>query len=428
MMSVSRKAAIAASGLSAAMLLAMTANAAGAATAKPVVPVKPVVCAPAPGVDATTVKVAVISPRTGASASNFAGFYEAAKLRVDQQNAKGGVNGRKVVLTSYDDQASGAIQTGVASKAIDQDGNFGVIEATTADTMFPALKSANVPVIGLTNLPAQTTDRNAFGATGAFTTSYTSLGSAQKLKDLGASNVMVINHNSPGANAAGTAFLATTALVGLTNASRIADAPIGAYDATSTALKFKASGADSADLILLVDGSVSVLSAFKQQGINPKGVLVAGLSDPATVAKAPAALEGATGSTYGTVAPGVPGKPGLRTYVNGMKAAGFNPYGSSAPIGFVSADTFLKGLALAGKCPTRQGFIDQLRNQDKITGAGLLPIPISYKPGLTPDGDPASCSWYMTAKGGTLVPDLKPTCAPIIEVATGKVVKAAPKA
>jgi hypothetical protein len=34
----------------------------------------------------------------------------------------------------------------------------------------------------------------------------------------------------------------------------------------------------------------------------------------------------------------------------------------------------------------------------------------------------------MTVKGGTLVPDLKPTCAAIIEVATGKVVKAAPKA
>jgi len=427
-MSVSRKAAIAASGLSAAMLLAMTANAAGAATAKPVVPVKPVACAPSPGVDTTSIKVAVISPRTGASASNFAGFYEAAKLRMDQQNAKGGVNGRKIIVTSYDDQASGAIQSGVASKAIDQDGNFGIIEATTADTMFPTLKAANIPVVGLTNLPAQTTDRNAFGATGAFTTLYTSLGSAQKLKDLGASNVMVINHNSPGANSAGTAFLATTGLVGLTNASRIADAPIGAYDATSTALKFKASGADSADLILLVDGSVSVLSAFKQQGITPKGVLVAGLSDPATVAKAPAALEGATGSTYGTVAPGVPGKPGLRTYVNGMKAAGFNPYGSSAPIGFVSADTFLKGLSLAGKCPTRQGFIDQLRNQDNIAGAGLLPIPISYKPGLTPNGDPASCGWYMTVKAGTLVPDLKPTCAPIIEVATGKVVKAAPKA
>ncbi|MFA7324179.1 MAG: ABC transporter substrate-binding protein [Candidatus Nanopelagicales bacterium] len=421
-MSVSRKAAFAASGLSAAMVLAMAANAASAApTPKPTT--KPVACAPSPGVDNSSIKVAVISPRTGASTSNFAGFYEAAKLRFDQQNAKGGVNGRKFVVTSYDDQASGAVQTGVASKAIDQDQNFGIVEATTADTMFPMLKNNSIPVVGLTNLPAQTTDRNAFGATGAFTTAYTNLTSAQKLKDAGATKVIVINHNSPGANSAGAAFLAQAPIVGLTNVPRIADAPIGAYDATSTALKVKNSGADGADLILLVDGSVSVLSAFKQQGLTPKGVLVAGLSDPATVSKAPAALEGAIGSTYGTVAPGVAGKPGLRTFVNGMKAAGFNPYGSSAPIGYVSADTFIKGVQLAGKCPTRTAFINQLRNQSNITGAGLLPAPISYKPGLTPNGDPASCTWYMTVKSGQLVPDTKATCAPIIEVATGKVVK-----
>ncbi|MDO8731522.1 MAG: ABC transporter substrate-binding protein [Actinomycetota bacterium] len=423
-MSVSRKAAFAATSLSAAMVLAMAANAAHAA---PTPAPKPVACPAAPGIDNAQIKIGVITPRTGSSANTFAGFYEAAKLRFDQQNAAGGINGRKIVVTSYDDQASGAVQSGVASKAIDQDGNFGLLEATTADTMFPFLKLKNVPVIGLTNLPAQTTDRNAFGATGAFAPTIGGLGAAQKLKDLGVTSVIVINHNSPGANAAGAAFIATAPLVGLTNAPRIADAPIGAYDATSTALKTKNSGADGANLILLVDGSVSVLQAFKQQNVSMKGVLVAGLSDPATVAKTPAALEGAIGSTFGTVAPGVPGRPGLRTYVNGMKAAGLNPYGSSTPNGFVSADTMIKGLKLAGRCPTRQGVIDQLRNQTNITGGGLLPIPISYKPGLTPDGDPAQCGWYMTAKGGQLIPDLKPTCGPLIDVATGKIVKPAPK-
>jgi branched-chain amino acid transport system substrate-binding protein len=180
---------------------------------------------------------------------------------------------------------------------------------------------------------------------------------------------------------------------------------------------------DASYLILTPDGGVSVMQALKQQNVPQKGVIIAGLSDPAVVAKAPAALEGAIGGTYGNVAIGVPGKPGLRTFTNGMKAAGLNPYAPGAPIGFIAADTFIKGLKLAGKCPTRQGFIDQLRNQTKITGAGLIPEPISYKPGLYPNGDPARCSWYMTVKNGQLVPDAKATCGKFIENATGKVVK-----
>jgi len=37
----------------------------------------------------------------------------------------------------------------------------------------PVFKASNVPVVGLTNLPAHGTDRNVFGATGAFAPLYT---------------------------------------------------------------------------------------------------------------------------------------------------------------------------------------------------------------------------------------------------------------
>jgi len=421
-MSVSRKAAFAAGGASLTMLLAVTANAASAApTPKPTV--KAVACATQPGVDNSSIKVGVMTIRTGAAATTQAGFYEAAKLRMDQENAKGGINGRKVQLFLYDDQGSGATQSTLVSKALDQDGVFSMLEATVADTMFPALKSANVPTIGLTNLPAQSTDRNAFGATGAFSTAYSATYGAKRMADSGAKAIAVVNHNSPGANNAGAAYLAQEPLEGLTNALRIADAPIGTYDATSTALKIKSSGADGVYAVLTPDGGVSVAQALKQQNVSIKGLMIAGLTDPVFAQKNAASLEGAIGSTYGTVPIGVPGKPGLRTFTNGMKAAGLNPYSSAAPIGFVAADTMIKGLKLAGKCPTRQAVIDQLRNQSNITGAGLLPAPISYKPGLTPNGDPAACTWYVSVKAGVLSPDAKATCGKLIENATGKVVK-----
>ncbi len=43
-------------------------------------------------------------------------FPQGIQLRIAQQNAKGGVNDRTIVLTNYDDQGSGATQTAVVNK------------------------------------------------------------------------------------------------------------------------------------------------------------------------------------------------------------------------------------------------------------------------------------------------------------------------
>lgn len=416
-----RRRAVIAGGVGTALLLGGTATVAwGAPTPAPTT--KAVACAPVPGVDAGSINVGIITPTTGPAVSSFTGFVEGARLRIAQQNAKGGVNGRKINVTVYDDKADGATQSSVANKAIQQDNQFGIIEASTVDTMMSIFKAANVPVVGLTNLPAHGTDRNVFGATGAFAPAYGNTGTAARLKAGGATKIAVVNHNSPGAQAGGAAMVTALPLEGLTLALRIADAPIGTFDATSVALRIKNSGADGEYSILTSDGGVAVANALKQQGVPMKAMILAGFSDPKVIAQAPAALEGAIGSTFGTVPTTVPGRPGVRTFANGMRAAGLNPDTVSGPIGFVSADTFIKGLQLAGKCPTRQGFIDNLRKQTKITGAGLLPEPISYAPGVTPNGDPARCSWYLVVKDGKFVPDAKATCGKLIETATGRLV------
>ena len=136
------------------------------------------------------------------------------------------------------------------------------------------------------------------------------------------------------------------------------------------------------------------------------------------------ALEGVLGTNYGTVPVGVPNNPAVRTYANGMKAAGLNPYSSAAPQGFLGADLFITGLKLAGKCPTRESFITNLRNLTKYNGHGLLAETVSMKgPGLVPNGNPPLCTWYMIAKGTDLVPDKAPTCgAKIVDTTTGKVI------
>lgn len=389
-------------------------------------PIKPVACALTPGVDKSTIRIGLMSARTGPAAPFFAGFNEAANLRFAQENAKGGVNGRKIITTPYDDQASGATQAAVATKAVQQDDMFGLMLASIADTMFPFLKQNNIPVIGLVGLPAYGTDSNLFGITGGYSSHYRSTTRAKRLANAGVTKIGMISFPAPGAVAQAAGMDTMVPLEGMSVVARISDAPTGAFDATSTALRLRNASADGIYTVLLVDGGVSVMQALKQQGLTIgngiKAALVEGLSDPATIKAAGPSVEGAIGATQGTVPVGVPGRPGLRTYTNGMLSAGLNPYGANAPLGYAGADTYVKALRAAGPCPTRIGLEKALKAAKSFDGAGLLPAPINYKTGLTPNGDPALCDWFVTAKNGLMVPDAKATCGKVVDMTTGKVV------
>ncbi|MFA7324180.1 MAG: ABC transporter substrate-binding protein, partial [Candidatus Nanopelagicales bacterium] len=371
----------------------------------------------------TTIAVGAVFPR---SVAGYRGFDTAAQLRIAQENAKGGINGRKIVLTTYDDAANPATQVTVANKAVQQDNMFGLISASTTDTMYPTLKVANIPVVGLANVPAYTNDRNAFGTQGPWLPELSSTSLFQKFKDAGVTSVALVNHNSPGAIAAAAGAVATFPLVGVPIGLKINDLPIGTYDATSTVLRFKNAGVDGIYSVLLPEGGVSIGQANQQQNFKPKAFYVPALTDPGTIAKAPGPLEGVFSSPYIGKPVGV-NVPAVRTYANGMKAAGLNPYLNFAPVGFIAADEFLLGLKKAGTCPTRQSFIDGLRTVKSYDANGFLPSKFSYAPTvLSPLGGPVnptkSCAWYVTVKGGQPVPDAAPTCGRTYNIKTNQFV------
>ena len=422
-----RRTAAAIGGVSAAMIMSIAANGAFAATApsKPVTPASNASCPATPGVTATTINLGWIGPKTGAAAANYIGSSEAAQLRIDQENAKGGVNGRKLLYKVYDDQSNGSGQITAMQKALQSDNVFGLTAQTNTTSMYPTLKDQGIPVTGFSN-PAFGTDRNAFGATGATTSSNPALASTgvlEKLKQAGVTKVANLNHVSTGASASGNATAALFQYVnGISQVLRISDEPQGTHDATSTALRIKNAGADGAIMVMFIDGAISIAQSLKQQGVNLKTMYIAGLSDPAVLKTANGALDGAIGVNYGTVPVGVNNRA-VKTFAAGMKASGLNPYSSAAPQGFLGADLLIKGLKVAGKCPTRAGFINNLRNVTNYDGGGLVPEKISFRPGLMPNGNPPLCAWYLVAQGTNLLPDTKATCgAKYIDTSTGKVV------
>ena len=418
-----RRRAVAVAGVSASLLLAATATSAIAApTPAPSASTKAVACAPAEGVTPTSVSLGFVTPKTGPAAPNFQGAWQAAQLRIDQENAKGGVYGRKLNLTVYDDQSSPTGQISAVNKALQSDHVFGFGTNTSVDAMYTTLKQQNVPITGFSNLPLAT-DRNAFSGTGVpLPSNISGTGLFERLKGMGVTKLAIINHASPGAANSGNQQAKTVPFVpGLTTVLRIADEPMGAHDATSTALRVKQSGADGVIFTGFIEGGVSLAQALAQQDVKLKGFNVAGLTDPSVLKNLNGALDGAIGTTYGAVPVGVNVR-GVKTFAAGMKAAGLNPYSASAPMGYVAADLLIRGLKEAGKCPTRALFIDKLRNVTDYDGGGLAPGKISFKPGITPNGTPSTCGYYLTAKGNDLVPDAKPTCGgKFINTDTGKV-------
>src|SRR5258706_874897 len=102
----------------------------------------------APGVSDKTVKIGYISSESGAAAPNFVGADKACKARVAAENAKGGVNGRKIDLIAVDDK-SGTDNTVVAKDLVQNQDGFAVVNNSPVPFVtWRYLKGEGVPTIG----------------------------------------------------------------------------------------------------------------------------------------------------------------------------------------------------------------------------------------------------------------------------------------
>jgi len=120
--------------------------------------------APASGAAATgstaaggnPIKIAVIDAQSGQSSSLGKWEYDGVKLAVDQANASGGVDGRKVELSVFDDQADPTVSTNLARKVASEGfiAVLGPAESADAIAMSPILEQAKIPFITSGQSPA----------------------------------------------------------------------------------------------------------------------------------------------------------------------------------------------------------------------------------------------------------------------------------
>ena len=101
------------------------------------------------GAAAGPVKIAVVDAQSGSSSDLGQFEWRGVSLAVNQANAAGGVDGRKISLTLYDDQGDPTVGTELARKIASQGdiAMFGTAESAVTLAMAPILASEHIPNI-----------------------------------------------------------------------------------------------------------------------------------------------------------------------------------------------------------------------------------------------------------------------------------------
>jgi len=106
--------------------------------------------------NADPIRVTLIGSFTGQNADLGNWMWNGVKLAVDEANAAGGVNGRKIDLIKYDDQGQPTIATDLAQRAISEKTVmvYGANLSTLSLAMIPILTAAKIPQITSGQAPA----------------------------------------------------------------------------------------------------------------------------------------------------------------------------------------------------------------------------------------------------------------------------------
>lgn len=366
-----------------------------------------------PGVTAKAIKIGYIWSETGVAASSFTGMGDAFQARIDAQNAKGGVNGRKIDTEIIDDMSSGANLTAARDLienrkvfTIVNDSSFGFL------TWRYLLQEAKVPYIGggfdgnYYSLEGNQDVVSVLGNVSA-NADLTSMIFANAMKKKGASKVAAL------------AYAAAAASVGSTKANQNYAVPeagmqavytnttvdFGSSDVSPLVLGIKNSGADAVYLPMAASTNIAVVQGLKQAGVKMKADIIATgygqelLDSPAAstfgpedlffLQTKPVAVNDATTKRF---------QADLKKYSGYTGVPSYGQYQ-----GYLAGDLLIAGLQEAGKNPTRQSFIDGLRGLKTWDGAGLTCQPIDISLENFGKQPPKNCAYYSNVKNGKFV-------------------------
>jgi ABC-type branched-subunit amino acid transport system substrate-binding protein len=365
-----------------------------------------------PGVDAKTVTLGYISSQTGVAAPTHKNAHKSCQARVDAQNAKGGVNGRKINLEIIDDKSSADNLT-AARDLVENRKVFAVIDNSAfAFLAYRYLVGANVPMIGGGFDGSYYYDKgneNVLSGLGNGTPipglTYDTV--TKIMKQMGATKVAALGYSisaSSSESAKATETFGAKAQ-GLQSTYLNTTLDFGGTDVGPIVLGIKNSGADGLYLPLDSDTNFAIVQGLQQNGVNMKSnVLATGYSQD--LLNQPIAQTITPNDVmFSGYRPIELGGPAIKEFQANLKKyaglTGVPDYGTYT--GYIVCDLAIKGLTAAGKTPTRQGFVDGIRNGGPYNAAGLTCAPVDYSLANFGKISPTTCTWFVGVKNGKFV-------------------------
>ena len=366
------------------------------------------------GVAAKEIKVGYIYSRGGVAGSTFENAAEGFNARVKSQNAKGGVNGRKIAPEIVDD--SGATNNLVASQDLAQNRKVFLVvnNSPFAFLGYRFLLDNGVPMLG------GGYDGNEYGQPGneklisilgnsapVYGAQYAP-GFVELMKKKGATKVGTVSYGASASSTASAKNLQKYAvpLAGLEAAYTNTTVEFGTTDVGPLVLGMKNAGVDATYLPLVLSSNLAIIQAAAQNNLQFKlAVLATGygqalLDQPVSqtigpevlfaMAWAPVEAKSAATKQF---------QSDLTKYSSFRGVPDFGVY-----TGYLAADLMIKGLQAAGKNPTRDGYITATKGLNTWDAAGLACQPVDVSAQGFGTAPKTACGYYVQIKNGKFVP------------------------
>lgn len=342
-----------------------------------------------PGVTADQVKIGFIVSDSGPGSEALSSARSGVDARIGLANASGGVNGRKISYDWRDDGSSSSVNMAVAEEFVRSASVFGLLAVTTAlDPSMGVLEGAGVPVVGLAASPGWAGHRNMFSY--AYGASHVTIG--RYIRSLGGAKVAVVATGAADsvsetvANSIAEIRSAGIDVVGSISYASAAENP------AQVAHRIANLGADSIVGYTTAEEFADIVQAVRSANMHIVASVAPAVYDRAILSQLGPALAGVSAPVY--FQPFEAGGEAMERYRDAMARfapQSWDPERQFALLAYVYTDLFIRGLELAGACPTRAAFIEGLRKITSYDAGGLIE-PVSLRGNI---GVPLNCYSFV---------------------------------
>lgn len=356
--------------------------------------------------------VALITSQTGLAGPEYGDANLGFLARIALQNAKGGVNGHRIIPLVINDQSSPTTVVTAVQDAISR-GAIGIV--SDSPVFFLAAKfaqQAGIPVTGgsfdgpewgtrpYTNMFAA--DSGSVNPVFPVNTVFSSFLRAHGGTVIGSYAYGISPTSVRGATSAADAFRDEAGKVGVLDTS----IPLGSVDFTPEALVAKQNGVNAVFAAMDANSNIALATALLQAGVKPKAVVFPTGYGPGVVSSPawpsvqgdyfvaefrPADLPDAGTDALTSALDKYEHRPPSQFYDYGIAEA------------WLGADLMLQGIQRSGPEPTSAEVIRSLRSIKSYDGDGLLGRSTDYSTNF--GHDPAqTCLWFLQARKKGFVP------------------------